>query len=393
MTTAFWIFKLVLMVYPFCLAQAVTYNGANTRNNFGVHPFDETIISPDSYLLLNGGGDQSLYGSLTNYGELFVTDDNNGALAPIFDVLKADHVRNYGDIVLDQCDALFSSVYHWTPDEFVNTGNIWFKGKGNVGGSSFDINPFDDVVNNGTINYVQCYSNDPVGGLFGAFFIHTQDPLKSIVQNNGGICLHNVKFQALQDIRGDGCVTIGEGAGYFLEVGALTSAKDGSVMNGGTIYMSASNSHLRIDESYFKAGTLGAYVAGFGNGNIIEVNGIITTVDYNDGNLRICIVFGCLDINIGPGYDPSLFEHSMIGQLIGDSAGHYTVKYNGAPPSGRPSSCPVCPSAPSGPSLSQSSSDRDDSDSKSVSGSTGITASTFTTVTLSGPSADTTTVV
>lgn len=170
----------------------------------------------------------------------------------------------------------------------------------------------------------------------------------SNLYNNGAFRIINVNYHNVQNVYGNGCWQIGLGGILYLEdgTGAFQNPACGPSLPGQSITFQHSTAVLHMDTAvYSKNSQFGAAVYGYGAGNAIEFYEIISSFSYNAPTLTVKFVSkNSVNINIGAGYDASLFYNARNQQKY---ANYNAIFYRGAAPSQSiPTKClynaPVC---------------------------------------------------
>lgn len=253
-------------------------------------------------------------------------------------------------IQLNDIGSASAPTYDWYIKSLNNSGTIQWCGRGDTGGSTFQMYSDDDAYNTGLISFEQAFNN------YGASFVWRNPVLTtsntiSNLYNNGAFRIINVNYHNVQNVYGNGCWQIGKGGILYLEdgTGVFQNPTAGPSFPSQSISFQDPSAVLHLDTAvYSRNSNFGPQVYGFGNGNAIEFYQIIKTWGYSPSSGILNVNFGIYQVNIklGKGYDSSKFRQARNSQKY-NVAGYNAIFYDGTAPSQSvPAKCglsaPVC---------------------------------------------------
>jgi antigen 43 len=318
-------------------------NGAimDTANGTTIGTYNTTTtITTTGSIKLTGRGGHNIFGSIDNSGSVYIRQDavpknSVGGLTSNWNNPRATLVNHAGaTFEVNDNNASSAPTYNWTLGSITNDGTIIFAGRGDTGGSTWNIRTNNgDLVNNGTWNFTQTGTNANNGSepkITTANGYH--------IVNNGTINLTNVEYHVQQDITGaHGVINVGDNATLFLEDGAGNAGRPTGegVFQGQTINLTSSTANLHFDNGSISAANGGfvGVVRGFGPGNTISTNTnqtiVGTTYDPATGMLVLKSPGGDITIDIGKGYNPADFT---TGRTADPSNPYQGIQYTGDVP-------------------------------------------------------------
>ncbi|KAH9815721.1 putative threonine-rich GPI-anchored glycoprotein [Teratosphaeria destructans] len=318
-----------------------------------------TNITTSGSYWCSGVSSHDLFGNLINAGRLFISqtqykylisaigqisnwsghDSNNGNL----------HNAKNGWIQLNDYGSISGASYNWNLRQVNNNGTIQMCGRGDTGGSTYQIYSDLDLTNNGLISFEQYFSN------YGSSFNIRNPTLTTSTggancYNNGAVRLINVNYQQVQNVYGSGCWQLGVGSTLYLQdgTGAYQNPTAGPSLPGQSIIFQDSSAVLHMDAKvYSRNSNFGAQVFGFGSGNAIEFYETISKFSYSGSTLTVTMTSGnTCNINLGSGYSAGSFFKARNPSKY-TLFGYNAIFYNGAAPSrSAPAQCslsaPIC---------------------------------------------------
>lgn len=314
-----------------------------------------TSVSNGAEVLVDGGSSSShvIDGNLDNKGKVYIGqscywdghDSNNGNLQNAAGALF--QLNNFG--------SSNAPTYDWNIKGMKNDGVLQWCGRGDTGGSKYQLEADDTSYNNGLISFEQFFGNQ--GGDFCWKNSDSSKWASSNLYNNGAFRLINVTYHNVQNILGNGCWQLGQGSVFYLEDGTGTNQNlfNGPSLPGQSIIFQHASSVLHLEkQSYSSNPDFGAKLYNFGKGNAIEFADSIYRSSYSasSGIMSLSFgwfgLFGSCKLNIGKGYDSSKFAKRTSSQSYGN---YNAIFYDGvAPAQAAPSQCslsaPVCSAKP-----------------------------------------------
>ena len=330
---------------------------------------------------VDGGNQNDIEGNIDNDGQIFIGKscswDGNDA--------QNGNLKNWkgGKIQLNSGkDAPKAPSFDWDLHSMTNEGALQFCGRGDTGGSKFNLQHGQTSNNKGLISYEQFFDNQ------GSDFSWKSSGYGD-VYHDGAFRMLNVAFHHKQDIKGSGCWQIGKGGTFYLEDGVGNTAGflfKGAALAGQSIHFNDPSGVLHLDQGAYKSNSnFGAKCYGFGKGNAIEFAQDIASFSYNKASGILTCKFGWFglqsaNIDIGKGYDSSKFAKRNNGAKYGN---FNAIFYDGPAPSfSIPDKCvinqPIC-SDPPKPTTSSTSTAGPTTSSTSTAGPTTTTAQATTT--------------
>ncbi|OBA21773.1 hypothetical protein METBIDRAFT_24535, partial [Metschnikowia bicuspidata var. bicuspidata NRRL YB-4993] len=304
-----------------------------TENTVQISTIDITLgdltINAGVYYSIVNSALVTLAGSVTNAGGFYVTSAN-GLAASV--VMTGSSFVNSGTCAFNSLSATVLSTYDIaTLGSFLNTGDMYFGISGaTIVGTPFIVTSVTSWSNDGMMVFRRASGDSALlvieqvvgsGGL-------------STILNDGSICLYNTYWLQTTSIVGSGCITVGSGSEMQLQLSVGTLLF--SVAESQTIYLASSDSVLSIlglSLSLLPDNTI--TVAGFGNGNKIELDILFLSYTYSSttGILRLTLaILLSVEIYIGPGYNSLYF--STASTLLSKS-----ISYSRSPPNAAPAIC------------------------------------------------------
>jgi len=343
---------------------AISQSSRNAAYDASLGTFGQTTtVQPGVTYWLSGGSIHDFFGNIDNSGNIVVSQTDFLKQYPYGGGQTSDwvgHDANNGNlknaqgalIMLNDIGSASAPTYDWYLHSMINNGTIQWCGRGDTGGSTYQMYSDNDATNNGLISYEQAFSN------FGASFVWRNPVLTpgtvsgSNLYNNGAFRLINIVYHNVQNVYGSGCWEIGKGGVLYLEdgTGVFQNPTKGPSFPNQSIYFQDSSAVLHMDTAVYSLNSaFGPKVFGFGSGNAIEFFQIITKFGYDagSGNLQVSFLGGnSVSIKLGPGYNASLFAKKNNPQKY-NVIGYNAIFYNGpAPAQNVPSVCsisyPVC---------------------------------------------------
>lgn len=322
----------------------------------------QTNVKPGVTYWLNGGSTHNFFGNIDNAGNIIVSQTSYLRQYPLTGGQTSDWVghdakngnllnRNGALIMLNDIGSNSAPTYDWYIHSMTNNGTIQWCGRGDTGGSTYQMYSDLDGVNNGLISFEQTTRN------LGASFVWRNPTLTTSkstanIYNNGAFRLINTVFHNVQNIYGNGCWQLGKGGILYLEdgTGVYQNPNKASSFAGQSIVFQDPDSTLHMDTAvYSRNSNFGATVYGFSTGNAIEFYQTIKSFSYDgtSGTLNVKFVGTYqVSINIGTGYDATKFAQRKNPEHY-NVAGYNAIFYDGAAPAQNiPTQCaitaPVC---------------------------------------------------
>ncbi|EMG47705.1 hypothetical protein G210_1877, partial [Candida maltosa Xu316] len=252
-----------------------------------------------------------------------------------------DTINNDGTIVFDSRASLTAAGYNLVGYSFNNTGSMFLAASG-ILSSTMSLTAIS-WTNSGLIVFSQNQRNSGNVELGASY---------STITNNGQICLIHEVFVQKTKINGDGCITADQNSTIYISNALLP------IETTQNFYLADSHSSI-VAQAISTSQTFNVY--GFGNGNKIGVTLPLVgnfipsypAYDYNttSGILVLRNLLVTQQFNIGPGYDPELFE------IVTDSGAGIpstiwgSLQYNGPVPArALPAACQIeCRQIPDSP--------------------------------------------
>lgn len=329
---------------------SVSYRKSNTNAWLGTLS-RATVIQSGVTSWLSGFSTHNIYGNLANYGNLVVSqtdsvvsiyggqtcdwtgaDDSNGNLQN-----KAG-----ANILLHDVSALSAPTYDWYLNNFQNDGAIQWCGRGDTGGSTYQLYCRNNCVNTGLIVFEQVYGNLGTSAVWRNYALTpaSSNPTQTIT-NNGGFLMRQMRVDFVQNYLGTGCWMVGNKAVMYMQdgVGAYQNYQYGSSLSGQSISFLDNTGVIHMDtQVYSHNSAFGARVYGFGAGNAIEFYETIKSFSYSSNILTVGFIGGnSVKINIGTGYSASGFSSAKRASTYGY---FNSIYYSGSAPAvSRPSQC------------------------------------------------------
>lgn len=255
---------------------------------------------------------------VTNYGELFVSQNQTSIIALGMTFLNYGNIFNYGTYILDVSITNTGSNVAFNGAKFLNEGKFYLNTKPNLIAPSYHNIWANHFINKGFIYFAQ-------SDLGGAGQVALGKDATSSVVNFGTICIDDNVFNQMAAMQGNGCITAKETV--KISINRYTGCQ--------IFYLSSP------DVSFTIAGTLPItpVIRGLQKGSAINFPFITNTI-YYDLVIGILETTGILTnnlqkVDVGPGLKS--FEFKNTGWLSS------TVQYNGPVLSSvRPGICMPC---------------------------------------------------
>ncbi|ORY79548.1 WSC domain-domain-containing protein [Protomyces lactucae-debilis] len=326
----------------------------------------KTTINAGVQVWLSGRGYHLLSGNIENSGTLIVSQTDSDTLsykvpfAPSAQTCfwsgtsasNGNLINNAGaTILLNDAGATSAPTYDWYLESFKNDGTIIWCGRGDTGGSTYQLYSDASGVNNGLIVFEQTRGNLGTAAVWRNDQISNSPP--AYLTNNGGFLMRNMRVDFVQNFLGTGCWMIGYKSNMYLQdgVGVFQNPSYGPSFSGQSISFLDNTGTLHMDTAvYAKAPNFGARIYGFGQGNSLEFYQTISSFSYEGNLLRVSFVGGnSVNLDIGTGYTASGFSKGKSGFYSSFNA----ILYSGAAPSvSMPAQClltaPICAPLTSG---------------------------------------------
>ncbi|OBA19697.1 hypothetical protein METBIDRAFT_13435 [Metschnikowia bicuspidata var. bicuspidata NRRL YB-4993] len=305
------------------LAFATVINAKTSYTNSNNITLDYLTVNEGVYLSIEDSLFVSLEGSVNNAGGFYVTSSSATSV-----LLTGKHFENSGTVAFKSLSAnALSSFKVAASGSFLNTGNMYFLiSSANLVETPFNVSSMTSWTNSGMMFFQTDFKISPT-----LYLGKIQSGVSSIT-NSRVICLSNIDWLTTTSIYGSGCISVGVTS--KLEFQMFLQALHHSISKTQTIYLASSSSSLTILGLAFDSDSFVIIkVAGFGGGNIIEVDYAFTKHTYDDitGILRLLLSpLSEVGFKIGQGYDYSLLKVSKDGQGI---------FYDGPAPKSRPDEC------------------------------------------------------
>lgn len=369
-----------------------SYTDSNDNTNFGASGVT-TNVANDVLVWLNGGGTHNFYGNINNAGSMFVSQtyylQNKGYIGGqssyyIGHSTTDGNLNNTGTIQLNDYGSASAPTYGWYLRSHVNSGTIQWCGRGDTGGSTFQMVSDADTVNSGLISYEQSGNRNGASFYWRNYQLTTTTNPNNLY-NNGAFRLLNTTLHGQQNIYGTGCWQIGQGGVLYLENGSgvYQNPNKGPTFPGQSIDFQHPSAILHLDpQAYSINSDFGPQLYGFATGHALEFSETIQSFTYTSstGILAIKTTFYTANIKMGTGYTAGNFFKATNSENYGS---YNAIFYNGAAPSQSvPGTCaitaPACQNLASNPPAAGSSSSSSSSSSiaSSTSTSTSSKAST-----------------
>ncbi|KAK4934227.1 hypothetical protein LTR66_015667, partial [Elasticomyces elasticus] len=309
-----------------------------------------TTINSGVTYSMSGGSTHNFFGNLNNSGTLLVSQTDYLSLIPLAGGMTSDwsgsgaangNLNNYAgaSISINDYGAASGSTYAWNLNSMNNLGSLQFCGRGDTGGSTYQLYCNTDCYNYGTLDYEQYNNNLGATFTWRNFVIGTA--ASNNIYNQGAFRLVNTVYHSVQNVLGNGCWVIDQGAALYLEDGSGINQNPsaGSTFANQNIYFvpgqTGSNTQtLHMDiQVYSHNSNFGPQVYGFGKGMAIEFFETIKSQSYANSLLTVNFVSGnTVNIKIGSGYTASL---SSIGNnpMTYNIIGYNAIRSSAAAPS------------------------------------------------------------
>ena len=334
----------------------VTDSTYNAR--FGIQS-QLTTVNPGVDYWINGGSTHNFFGNINNNGRIFVSQTNYLKSNRYAGGQTSDwvgHDANNGNLVnaagaliqLNDYGSASAPTYDWYIRQMQNKGTIQWCGRGDTGGSTFQM--YNDLTstNDGLISFEQFFDNKGASFVWRNPTLTTTSTTGQNLYNNGAFRIIQTNYHNVQNIYGTGCWQIGKGGILYLEdgTGVFQNPTAGPSLPGQSISFQDPTSVLHMDTAvYSRNSNFGAQVFGYGQGNAIEFYQTISSFSYSAGTLNVKFIGGNqVNIRIGTGYNSALFANRRNPQKY---ANYNAIFYDGpAPTQSLPSQCgltaPVC---------------------------------------------------
>ncbi|KAF7186161.1 Hyphally regulated cell wall protein 4 [Pseudocercospora fuligena] len=320
-----------------------------------------STINPGVTYWINGGSTHNFFGNINNQGRLIVSQTRYLKQNRLAGGQTSDwvgHDANNGNlqnaagalIQLNDYGSASAPTYDWYIRSMQNAGTIQWCGRGDTGGSTFQM--YNDLTsrNTGLISFEQFFDNRGASFVWRNPTLTTTSTTGQNLYNDGAFRIINVVYHNVQNVYGSGCWQIGKGGILYLEDGTGVSQNPtaGPSFPGQSISFQDPTADLHMDTAvYSRNSNFGPQLYGFGQGNAIEFYQTISSFKYNAGVLNVAFVGGnTVNIKLGQGYDASKFANRRNPPKY-NAAGYNAIFYDGAAPSqSAPSQCsisaPVC---------------------------------------------------
>lgn len=330
------------------------------NRNFGTAG-QVTTVNAGVTQWLSGLGTHNFYGNVNNYGSIIISQtdylSSHSAGGQTSDYVG--HTTTDGNlytgpgssISLNDYGSASAPTYDWYLHTMQNYGALQMCGRGDTGGSTYQLYCDLTCYNYGVIDMEQYYNN--IGASFVWRNANLYPPGATNIQytyNYGAFRIVNVVYHNVQNVLGDGCYVIGSNAVLYLEDGSgyYQNPNFGPTFPNQTITFTDGTGDLHMDtQVYSHNSNFGPQVYGFGQGNAIEFYEIfpssnIFTYSTTTGILTVRLNSGnSVNIKLGTGYDPTLFTTGKNPSKY-NTGGYNAVFYNGATPSQTvPTACSV----------------------------------------------------
>lgn len=323
-------------------------------------PGTTTNIPAGSMTWLSGLGPHNIFGNLNVYGSLIISQTSwiQKAIALPLSCSYVGHDLDNGNlysaagslIQINDIGSTAGPTFDWHLNSIKNEGYMQFCGRGDTGGSKYQLYSDNDAYNTGLISFEQTVRN------LGSAFVWRNavvgaDSAKNLY-NNGAFRLINTVLHIVQNIYGKGCWQLGLGSVLFLEDGAgnYQNPGYGSSLPDQSILFQDPTAVLHIDSAvYSRNSNFGARLYGFASGNAIEFYESIQSYTYTGSSGVLTVSFtssNFINIVLGPGYDSSLFAKAR-NPTVYNTLGYNAIFYSGSTPSqSLPAQCgitaPIC---------------------------------------------------
>lgn len=321
---------LIIFVQTFtrCFALTISQNKVETIRRD--KSSEDLIINSGAYYWLLNNEATEFGGSVDIKGSLFVTSVN-GASSDVN--VTGESFTNTGRLEFNTLESSAVSKYLISPvKSFHNAGEMYL---GISGGTLSEIplklTSGESWINTGMIVFERA-SGSVTPVVIGQDFCSGKLPS---ISNNGAICLYNSNWTQTTNIVGSGCISVGEGSTFQVQVSLEKISMH--FTSDQTINLESSSSRLVFRG--LTRGFLSSYprfkVAGFGGKNLITIDRIFKGYFYdpNTGILKLKFSgpYG-LYFDIGKNYAPSRFRK---GSFLEGS----TISYRAPPPNEIPDIC------------------------------------------------------
>ncbi|CAN3503312.1 hypothetical protein DICA1_E30306 [Diutina catenulata] len=240
-----------------------------------------------------------------------------GLRVDIFGILGS--IENKGIISFKSVQSITAFVYDIVTQKFFNTGQVF------LGGDGSSIAPRTYITTADFQNYgmLSFYSRTKKQG--NAYLGVAGLP----IDNYGSICLYNFEYNQFGKVRGDGCLVAKSDGMIHLRNPLL------KIDERQTLVLDAPTAAIKV------SGVKPGYplkVAGYGNGNILASEVIITSWKYDPRSGMVYIYTDLfkwvyVQFHIGTGYDVTKFKLDTVN-LGGIKIYHNALRYWGPIPSG-----------------------------------------------------------
>ncbi|ORY79549.1 WSC domain-domain-containing protein [Protomyces lactucae-debilis] len=324
---------------------STSFTEKSTSGDLGAS-YTTTTINAGVQVWLSGRGYHRLSGNIDNSGTLIVSQtdsDTYSYSSPVAPsgqtVYWSGHTTSNGNLInnagatilLNDAGATSAPTYDWYLESFKNDGTIIWCGRGDTGGSTYQLYSDASGVNNGLIVFEQTRGNLGTAAVWRNDQISNSPP--AYLTNNGGFLMRNMRVDFVQNFLGTGCWMIGYKSNMYLQdgVGVFQNPSYGPSFSGQSISFLDNTGTLHMESAvYAKAPNFGAKIYGFGQGNSLEFHSTIDIFSYNGTILRVAFVGGdYVNLDIGAGYTASGFSKGKSGFYNGLNA----MLYNGTAPS------------------------------------------------------------
>lgn len=315
-----------------------------------------TQVSAGVSVWLSGASTHNIYGNLNNKGRIVISQTTALLTNKFWGGQTCDfvgHDANNGNLVnevgasiqLNDVDSWSAPTYDWYLRTILNKGSLQFCGRGDTGGSTYQLYSDLDAVNTGLISFEQVKGNLGASFVWRNAILSTSAKGSYNIYNNGTFRLINTAFHNVQNVYGNGCWQIGVGATLYLEdgTGVYQNPNKDTSFKGQSIFFADASASLHLDSAVYRyTGAFGAQIFGFCAGHSIEFYETIKSYSYSAATGQLTVVFvskQSVSLNIGLGYDASAFvnqRHSTNYNVFGYNA----IFYTGACPSqSAPATC------------------------------------------------------
>ena len=284
-----------------------------------------TKVLADTTIWLSGSSTHNFLGNLDNMGNIIISQtdylkSNTGAQGQTanfigYDAGNGNMINRAGALIsLNDFGSASGPTYNWDLHTLENNGTLQFCGRGDTGGSTYQLYCDQTCYNYGVIDFEQYTSNT------GASFFGSNDTQN--FYNEGAFRLVNVVHHNVQDIYGSGCWVIDEGAVLYLEdgTGRPQNTNDAPFQNQKIYFTNASQSvgrlqTIHLDPAVYAGNSnFGPEIYGYGSGKAIEFYEVIRSFSYSSGVLTVVFDSDQVNLKLGPNYDPARFYQARNSQ-------------------------------------------------------------------------------